>query len=174
MQDETIAPHGVTIASRRRLLVGVGALVSACGASDTAASPVVIASTGRPLGLAPLFAMARPSDALAAAVPSTASLPPRPVISLRIATTIDGAINLVSTGAARAAVVPRGTAAATPGFGVARSAHTYPSRGVCGARGRASKSGSTHRGHRYRQVTPRYCQYTFCHVMQLHRCKVSL
>ncbi|MFM7197387.1 MAG: hypothetical protein ACKO2D_05805 [Chloroflexota bacterium] len=116
MQDETIAPHGVTIASRRRLLVGVGALVSACGASDTAASPVVIASTGRPLGLAPLFAMARPSDALAAAVPSTASLPPRPVISLRIATTIDGAINLVSTGTARAAVVPRGTAAATPGW----------------------------------------------------------
>ena len=126
MADQTTAPRDRAVTPRRGLFAGFGALVAACGSVDPAVPPIVLATTGRPLGLAPILALMRPPADLAAAVPSTANLPPRPQISLRVTTTLDGAIDLVASGKASAAIVPRGTASGVTGWKVGNGAEIPP------------------------------------------------
>ena len=126
MADQTTAPSERTVTSRRRLFVGVGALIAACGAVDPTGAPIVLATTGRPLGLAPVLALMRPPADLAAAVPSTVDLPPRPPISLRVTTTFEAAIDLVAKGTASGAIVPRGTATGVAGWKVGNGVEIPP------------------------------------------------
>lgn len=126
MADQTTAPRDRAVTPRRGLFAGFGALVAACGSVDPAGPPIILATTGRPLGLAPILALMRPPADLAAAVPSTANLPPRPQISLRVTTTLDGAIDLVASGKASAAIVPHGTASGVTGWKIGNGAEIPP------------------------------------------------
>jgi hypothetical protein len=104
----------------------MGALIGACGSTEPTGTPIVLATTGRPLGLAPIIALMRPTADLGVAVPSTATLPPRPPVSLRIATTHEGALELVAKGKAIGAVVPRGTASGVGGWKVDNGVEVPP------------------------------------------------
>lgn len=126
MGDETTALLDWRVPSRRSLLVGLGAVVAACGSVDPTGPPIILATTGRPLGLASVLALLRPSGDIAVAVPSTVGLPPRPPVSLRVTTSFDAAIDLVAKGRAAGAIVPRGTASGITGWKVGEGIQVPP------------------------------------------------
>ena len=118
--------HGRSVASRRQSLIAMGAFVTACGTATPTGAPTIIATTGRPLSLAPVFALMRPPGEIVGAVPSTVELPPRPPVSLRVTTTVDGAVDLIRRGQATAAIVPRGSATGITGWKLANGVEVPP------------------------------------------------
>ena len=104
----------------------MGAFVTACGTATPTGAPTIIATTSRPLSLAPVFALMRPPGVIVGAVPSTVELPPRPPVSLRVTTTVDGAVDLIRRGQATAAIVPRGSATGITGWKLANGVEVPP------------------------------------------------